>query len=317
VKDIAARIATNIREDGRAIMGGNPVLWPWFNPQRINAVDKSYMGPNACLVGSEIYLFWRSADMNNAVYYSKAVYSALTWPAGTRIANFSTVMAPASCAVPQGSAILLFLAHAGAVETSLSKAPPGWSPPGPIESASSYLSPSAFTYQDTPYCFWVQDDTADSQIYYSVGQKDETWSKGLPVPGAVGLSAPAAVLFNDAIYLFFQALDSHVYFVRSPDGHGWNAPQLVSGASTAASAPTACVVGNTILVLWQDTSGAIMSTSCTSQLNWSSAVAVPNAAADHAPSVVNYYLASNSMNYTFLFWTKGFNIYFSLKYTPG
>ncbi|MET3654732.1 hypothetical protein [Dyella japonica] len=121
-----------------------------------------------------------------------------------------------------------------------------WSSPQDFTGPSTQLSPSAVVFNGEIYLFYqganidaVTNPTNNGMLYYTTYGSSQSLYINEGITGC-----PAAIVFNNAIWVFFQigTNGGQIGFVTSSDGSTWSGITLLSDPSNVASSPTVTVL---------------------------------------------------------------------------
>jgi len=169
-------------------------------------------------------------------------------------------------------------------------------------------------------CVWA-DAGAQNQLKYSLSTAatPPAWSAALPVRSVASTATPAAVYFNNTLYVFAVLSDGSIESIRQ-DGTGWGSPvQVAASASGTATGVTACATarmggGNTAMfVFWTSRNGGQISYSTsTDGTNWSEPQPINGVdTASDTPSCSAIFSASVNSNSVLLAWRVGDRMFWS------
>ena len=149
---------------------------------------------------------------------------------------------------------------------------------------------SCFSY---PFYSFYRGESSARRIYLGYSHNGTTWQGNSQLPNhAESTRGPAAVLFNDKIFVFHRGNSySEIYYSYTPDGQTWfGNSQLANGAQTD-EAPGAAVFQNRIYVAHKGKSdGAIWISSSADGQSWTANTKIVQALEGtlDAPSLIAY-----------------------------
>jgi len=175
--------------------------------------------PSAVVWNDTLYVFHQAAGASNALWYTWT-QDGVNWATDTYIENTELTESPSAC--HDGYSVCVFhqggnhsgdlwckqstMDFSGKQEEGLS-----WKDDFQVPNRGISYSPGCTTVAQSPYVFY-QGKNDSHEGHYIVGGEGPPEGQGIecPIPNAFIIDSPSAVLYNNNLYVFHQALGQSV-----------------------------------------------------------------------------------------------------------
>jgi hypothetical protein len=162
------------------------------------------MTPAVAVFNNQLYVFWKSYDSSNAIFYS-ASSDGLTWSNGQRINNVDKTTAALSAATYANKLYLVWKSGTSdIINYSPSSDGKNWPAGKPINSkATTLTAPAVAASNGSLYVLWKASDGSGS-IDYSASTDGSTWPNSAPTNKGDSTSAAPGLATTQRYTSSFQ-----------------------------------------------------------------------------------------------------------------
>lgn len=249
----------------------------WTNNTQVPNVSMSN-SPSASVFDNQIYVAYQGGDNNTLLMYN--AFNGTSWVGQTQVLGALMTGSPA-LVVYNGQ---IYVAYSWPNDDAL-----GWGPlfnagfqGGTVETVGTASSPATAAYvpgsgTPLPYVFYL----CNGQLFYNLAKGPNDWGPPTQLPNLGVSGSPAAVVFNNNPYVFYEGAGQLWYSQFIADQ--WSSFAVPN--VTMSQSPAAVVFNSQIYVFYEDAqnNGQLWYTTYNGS-SWSAGVQVPGVSLSQCPS---------------------------------
>lgn len=285
-------------------VGNSGVLWCAISDgtgiqnmyQLYEGADIMSCTPGSVVYNNQLYVFFHiNPDSSPQLNYITSS-DGVNWSSSQSVVS-GAGLTDSPSAVVFNSKLYVFYQGKGNADTPWYSVYDGssWSSSLNVPNVGMWYSPSAVVFNNQLYVFYRgSEDAANGQLWYVVSSDGTNFTQFNPTMGTEGspcflAQSPAAVVFNDKLYVFSGGADSaELQYITSTNGSSWSDLFGVGGdigssnVPQIAAWPAAAVLGDTLWVLYQSAADSKLGwASTTDGSNWTLSPAPPTNSASN------------------------------------
>jgi len=240
-----------------------------WSPSGNSRIGETTKSPFATVFNDKIYIFWKSNDPSNLIYYSQSLFLFsgrldTEW-SGERVINTVDTTAEAVTAVQFYNSLFIFWRdELDNIRFSRTLDGTTWESSDSIGTlGKTAKSPFAAVFKEKLYVFWKSNDPSNhiycsrSDAAHGLRSGRAEWAPSTHLINTFDTTPEAvtAVAFHDGLYVFWKSNDpsNRIYWSRSEDGVSWPPGEVLKfhgETYTTPKSPFATVFNDKIYIFW-------------------------------------------------------------------